>query len=183
MPLIPLRGMTILPDTVIHFDLNREKSVKALEYAMMKKGELFLVAQTDATIDMPGEENLYRVGTIAMVKQITKLPNQIVRVLVEGKRRGLLKGVNEENTKFIEAYVEDICTQEAEAGESAVEAEAMLRQLKEYFSLFAMHYPKLDKNAVQRYSYIKDPGSLMDQIAMNLPVSYEKRQKVLDAIS
>ena len=100
MPLIPLRGMTILPDTVIHFDLNREKSVKALEYAMMKKGELFLVAQTDATIDMPGEENLYRVGTIAMVKQITKLPNQIVRVLVEGKRRGLLKGVNEENTKF-----------------------------------------------------------------------------------
>ncbi|MGN0365893.1 MAG: endopeptidase La [Suilimivivens sp.] len=183
MPLIPLRGMTILPDTVIHFDLNREKSVKALEYAMMKKGELFLVAQTDATIDMPGEENLYRVGTIAMVKQITKLPNQIVRVLVEGKRRGLLKGVNEENTKFIEAYVEDICTQEAEAGESAVEAEAMLRQLKEYFSLFAMHYPKLDKNAVQRYSYIKDPGSLMDQIAMNLPVSYEKRQKVLEAIS
>lgn len=183
MPLIPLRGMTILPDTVIHFDLNREKSIKALEYAMMKGGKLFLVTQKDAGVDMPGEEHLYRVGTIAMVKQITKLSNQIVRVLVEGIGRGILKGINEENTKFIEAYVED-ATMQGKAHEiSKVEEEAMLRQLQEYFSTFAKHYPKLDKNAVQRYSHMKDPGSLMDQIAMNLPISYEKRQSVLEAVS
>lgn len=183
MPLIPLRGMTILPDTVIHFDLNREKSIKALEYAMMKGGKLFLVTQKDAGVDMPGEEHLYRVGTIAMVKQITKLSNQIVRVLVEGIGRGILKGINEENTKFIEAYVEDAAMQGKAHEINKVEEEAMLRQLQEYFSTFAKHYPKLDKNAVQRYSHMKDPGSLMDQIAMNLPISYEKRQSVLGAVS
>ena len=84
MPLIPLRGMTILPDTVIHFDLNREKSIKALEYAMVKGGKLFLVTQRNVEVDIPKEEELYRMGTIAEIKQITKLPNQIIRVLVEG---------------------------------------------------------------------------------------------------
>ena len=87
LPIIPLRGMTILPDTVIHFDLNREKSVQALEYAMMKGGQIFLVTQKDADVDVPEEKHLSSVGTIAAVKQITRLPNQIVRVLVEGTMR------------------------------------------------------------------------------------------------
>lgn len=183
MPLIPLRGMTILPDTVIHFDLNREKSVKALEYAMVKGGKLFLVTQTDAGIDTPEEKDLYRVGTIAVIKQITKLPNQIVRVLVEGTGRGILQEVNKENTKFLEACVESCENQEALDGDDAVLEEAMLRQIREYFSLFAVHYPKIDKNALQRYSHIKEVGSLMDQITMNLPISYEKKQQVLEAVS
>ena len=85
LAVIPLRGMTIMPGTIIHFDLNREKSIQALEYSMMKGGLLFLVSQKDEAVDMPGRENLYSIGTIAQVKQITKLPNQIVRVLVEGK--------------------------------------------------------------------------------------------------
>lgn len=101
MPIIPLRGMTILPNMVIHFDLNREKSVQALEYAMMKGGKIFLVTQKDPSVDDPGEEHLYHVGTICAVKQITRLPNQIVRVLVEGLSRGILQGVNKENTKFL----------------------------------------------------------------------------------
>lgn len=183
MPLIPLRGMTILPDTVIHFDLNREKSVKALEYAMVKGGNLFLVTQKDVGVDVPEEKDLCHVGTIAAIKQVTKLPNQIVRVLVEGTGRGILQGINKENTKFLEAQVEACRGAETEDEEDPVLEEAMLRQIREYFALFVLHYPKIDKNALQRYSQIKEPGSLMDQIAMNLPVSYEKKQQVLEAVS
>ena len=93
MPVIPLRGMTVLPDAVIHFDLNREKSVQALEYAMMKNTRIFLVTQRDAGIDEPREEHLYRVGTVCAVKQVTRLPHQIVRVLVEGICRGALREI------------------------------------------------------------------------------------------
>lgn len=183
MPLIPLRGMTILPDAVIHFDLNREKSIKALEYAMMKGGKLFLAAQKNLDADVPKEDDLYHMGTIAVIKQITKLPNQVIRVLVEGNKRGFLQGVNEENTKFLEAYVREIQNIEEENTGHTAAREAMLRQLREYFAQYAMHYPKIDKNAMQRYAHIDDPGSLMDQIAMNLPIGYEKKQQVLEAVS
>ena len=183
MPLIPLRGMTILPDTVIHFDLNREKSIKALEYAMVKGGKLFLVTQRNVEVDIPKEEELYRMGTIAEIKQITKLPNQIIRVLVEGIKRGILKRINEENTKFLEAYVEDVQSVEEEGRNAAAVGEAMIRQLREYFAQYAAHYPKIDKNAMHRYANVDDAGSLMDQIAMNLPISYGKKQQVLEAVS
>lgn len=181
MPVIPLRGMTILPDAVIHFDLNREKSVQALEYAMMKGGDLFLLTQKDSEEDEPGEEQLYRVGTIAVVKQITKLPNQIIRVLVEGKSRGVLRGINAENDKFLEAYLEAVDRNESDVDE--VEAEAMLRQIMEYFKEFSNHYARGDNSALKRYSQIQDVGSLMDQIGMNLPTRFNKKQQILEAIS
>lgn len=183
MPIIPLRGMTILPNTVIHFDLNREKSIQALEYAMIKGGKIFLVTQRESSVDVPEERHLYRMGTISIVKQVTKLPNQIVRVLVEGIGRGILHGVNEENTKFMEAYLESVEDEELEIEESGVKQEAMLRQLREYFATFAAHYPKLDKNAMHRYTQIRTPGRLIDQIAMNLPMNYEKKQQILEAVS
>ncbi len=181
MPVIPLRGMAILPSAVVHFDLNREKSVQALEYAMMKGGKVFVVAQKDPSVDVPEEEHLYRVGTISMVKQITRLPNQIVRVLVEGMERGRLVGVNKENTKFLEGYLEG--TKQGEPEISGVEEEAMIRQLMEYFTAFASHYPKFDKNAAQRYSQVRSLERLVDQIAMNLPAGYEKKQQILESPS
>lgn len=183
MPVVPLRGMTILPDAVIHFDLNREKSVQALENAMVKGGRLFLVTQKNPDVDNPGERDLCPVGTISVVKQITKLPNQIVRILVEGKGRGILHRINEENQSFLEAYLEPVKEEEADTEEEKVEREAMLRQITEYFTAFAVHYPKLDKNALQRYARIKEPGSLMDQIAMNLPFNFEKKQQILEAVN
>lgn len=180
MPVIPLRGMTILPGTVIHFDLNREKSVQALEYAMMKGSRIFLVAQKDAGVDDPEEEHLCRMGTVSEVKQVTRLPQKIVRVLVEGICRGELEGINAENPRFLEAYVKSFEKEEQEEVLDQVEGEAMLRQLKEYFTIFATYYPKLDKNALQRYAQIRNPGSLIDQIAMNLPFGFEKKQQVLE---
>ena len=164
MPVIPLRGMTILPGAIIHFDLNREKSVQALEYAMMKGSRIFLTAQKDAGVDDPGEEDLYRMGTVSEVKQVTRLPHQIVRVLVEGICRGELKGINGENPKFLEAYVALFEGEDSETRIDQVEKEAMLRQIKEYFTIFSTYYPKLDKNALQRYAQIKNPQVLMDQI-------------------
>lgn len=181
MPIIPLRGMTILPNMVIHFDLNREKSVQALEYAMMKGGKIFMITQKDPGVDEPEEEHLYRVGTVCAVKQITRLPNQIVRVLVEGLGRGILHGINKENTKFLEGYLEQVS--DVWQGEEEAEQEAMLRQLRDYFATFAAHYPKLDKNAIQRYSQIRSIGKLIDQITMNIPVGYEKKQEILETIS
>lgn len=181
MPVIPLRGITVLPGTVIHFDLNREKTVQALEYAMMKGSRVFLTAQKSAEVDDPQEEHLYRMGTVSEVKQVTRLPQQIVRVLVEGLCRGELKGINGENSRFLEASVEVYEGARFEERLDKVEEEAMLRQLKEYFTVFSTYYPKLDKNALQRYAQIKDPGRLMDQIAMNLPLGYERKQQVLEA--
>ena len=181
LPVVPLRGMTIMPDTIIHFDLNRDKSIQALESAMMRGGLLFLVTQKDPDVDMPREEHLFHVGTIAQVKQITKLPSQIVRVLVEGKCRGILQELTEENEKYLEASVERIyeggLTQEDE-----IKEEAMLRQTKELFAVFAAHYPKLDKNALQRYAKVTSLGKLLDQIAANLPMDFERKQKVLETI-
>lgn len=181
LPVVPLRGMTIMPDTIIHFDLNRDKSIQALESAMMRGGLLFLVTQKDPDVDMPREEHLYHVGTIAQVKQITKLPSQIVRVLVEGKCRGILQELTEENEKYLEASVERIyeggLTQEDE-----IKEEAMLRQTKELFAVFATHYPKLDKNALQRYAKVTSLGKLLDQIAANLPMDFKRKQKVLETI-
>lgn len=181
LAVIPLRGMTIMPGAVIHFDLNREKSVQALESAMMRGGLLFLVGQKDAETDSTGKEQLYPVGTIAQIKQITKLPNQMIRALVEGKDRGILREINEENDRFMEALVERV-QEEEKTEEMLVYEEAMLRQTKELFAVFASHYPKLDKNAVQRYTGIRELSVLLDQIAANLPMDYEKKQEILEAL-
>lgn len=182
MPIIPLKVMSILPHTIIHFDLSREKSILALEHAMTEGGKLFLVAQKESGVELPGLEDLHRTGTIAQVKQITKLKNQTMRVLVEGIKRGILRGINEENTKFLEGYLEAAGEEKAKCQVSEVEEEAMLRQLKEYFVIYALHNPKIDKNAMSRYSQIEEVGSLIDQIGMNLPMGYDKKQQILEAV-
>ncbi len=182
LPVIPLRGMAILPDTIIHFDLNREASIRALEFAMVRGGTLFLTVQKDPDVEKPKPEQLCRIGTTAQVKQITKLPGQVVRVLVESRYRGKLLEINEENTKFLEARVQVIPEEEELSEEEQVLQEAMLRQVKELFAQFAVHYPKLDKNAMQRYANMKSLGRLLDQIAMNLPTDYEKKQQALETI-
>lgn len=181
LPVIPLKGMTIMPETVIHFELNREKSIQALERAMLNQGRIFLVTQKEPGVDNPQLEHLYQVGTIAQIKQITKMPNQTVRVLVEGKCRGRLQSLNEEQEQFPEGFVEEIVYEEADE-ESRIRQEAMLRQLKEMFAEFAAHYPKLDKNALQRYARVKRLSQLIDQIAMNMPIDFEKKQMLLGAL-
>ncbi len=182
LPVIPLRGMTILPTAVIHFDVSREKSTQALEYAMAKDGRVFLVAQRVSGVETPEAGQLYKIGTISVIKQVTRLPNQSIRVLVEGMDRGILCELNGENTKFLEAKLEKVCEEGEEPGKKKVEQEAMLRQVREYYTTFASYYPKLDKNALNRYAQILVPGRLIDQITTNLPMSFMKKQQILEAV-
>ena len=180
IPVIPLRGLAVLPDAIIHFDLKREKSIHAVEYAMMGDGLVFLVAQKDPECQDPGIGDHYQAGTVASVRQVTKLPNQMLRILVGGVKRAMLIAIREENEAFLEGSIvpqEELPVEEL----SSVEEEAMLRQLKETIAEFAALHPKLDKNAVQRYQSMEDLGSLLDQITMNLPVEFEKKQQVLEA--
>ena len=181
LPMITLRGMTVMPESVIHVDLNKERTIQALEASMLKQGKVFLVSQKDLNAEEPSFEQLYHVGTIAQVKQITKLPNRLVRVLVEGLCRGILHRISEESGHFPEAVVEEIVSEEADEDEE-IRREAMLRQLKELFRTFAAHYPKLDKNASQRYARVDDLEKLIDQITMNLPVGFEHKQLVLEIL-
>lgn len=185
LPAVPMRGMTVLPGAIIHFDLNRKKSTAAVEQAMVTGGRIFLVTQKNTEDKEPELSQLYPVGTVALVKQITKLPNQIIRVLVEGIGRGRLTGVKEDNPVFLEAFVEEISGEEEilAAQEHRTETEAMLRQLREYFASYAAYYPKLGQNALRRYADIDDLGSLIDQIAMNMPIEYTHKQRVLEAYS
>lgn len=180
IPVIPLRGLAVLPDAIIHFDLKREKSIHAVEYAMMGDGLVFLASQKDPECQDPGIGDLYPAGTVASVRQVTKLPNQMLRILVGGVKRAMLTAIQEENEAFLEGSIvpqEELPTEEL----SPVEEEAMLRQLKETITEFASLHPKLDKNAVQRYQSMEELGSLLDQITMNLPVEFEKKQQVLEA--
>lgn len=187
LPAVAMRGMTVLPGAIIHFDLNNGKSVAAIEQAMVTGGRIFLVTQKNAETNDPSFEQLYHVGTVALVKQITKLPNHVIRVLVEGIGRGLLTGINEDNSGFIEAFVEETDGEaendipKTDTGHTA-EAEAMLRQVKEYYACYAGYYPKLGQNAMKRYADIDNPGALIDQMAMNMPLEYTYKQKVLEAV-
>ena len=104
LPVVALRGMTILPDMVIHFDVSRERSVKAIEEAMLRDQRVFLVTQKDVQVDNPGPEDLYRIGTIASVKQVIKMPQKIIRVLAEGLERGEWSQFSEEGHREILRY-------------------------------------------------------------------------------
>ena len=182
IPVIPLRGLAVLPDAIIHFDLKREKSIHAVEYAMMGDGLVFLASQKDPECQDPGIGDLYTAGTVASVRQVTKLPNQMLRILVGGVKRAMLTAIQEANEAFLEGSIipqEELSNEEL----SSVEEEAMLRQLKETIAEFAALHPKLDKNAVQRYQAMENLGSLLDQITMNLPVEFEKKQQVLEAFN
>lgn len=187
LPAVALRGMTVLPGAIIHFDLNREKSVAAVEQAMVTGGRIFLVTQKNTEDNDPSFEQLYHVGTVALVKQITKLPNHVIRVLVEGIGRGIFTEINEENPGFIEAAVEEL-SGEAENDipgtdmEHKAQVEAMLRQVKEYFAGYAGYYPKLGQNAMKRYADINNLGYLIDQMTMNMPLDYTYKQRVLEAV-
>lgn len=188
LPAVALRGMTILPGAIIHFDLNREKSISAIEKAMMTGGQIFLVTQKDAEDKNPVYEQLYHIGTIAVIKQITKLPNRVIRVLVEGVCRGEFLAVDEEKPGFLEAQVREVAKEEEYADflspeEAKVQEEAMLRQLKEYFGTYASYYPKMGQTAAKRYADVQDISSLIDQMVMNMPLDHIAKQKVLETVS
>ncbi len=177
IPAVALRGMTILPAMIVHFDISRKKSVKAVEQAMLKEQRLFVVAQRSVETEDPVMEDLYRVGTIVEIKQVVKLPKNILRVLAEGVQRGELTDLMEEEG-FLEADVA-IYTDEEPLDETT--REALLRSLKESFEVYCRINGKMSKELIHQISEIRDLEKAAGQIAMNLPLYYETKQRVLEA--
>lgn len=178
IPAVALRGMTILPGMVAHFDVSRSKSVKAVENSMLKNQEIFLVAQKDVEQEEPGIEDLYGIGSVAIIKQVIKLQNNIVRVLVEGTKRAKLlsfTGIEE----FLEAEVEFLTEEDAEL--PADVQEAMKRSIQEVFGRYCMANPKHGKEIAKQITEIRELGRLLDYVANNMPVGYEEKQKILEA--
>ena len=188
MPAVALRGLTIFPNMIIHFDVSRQKSIIAVEQAMMQEQKLFLVAQKDISVEEPAQEELYTIGTIAVVKQVSKLPGGLVRVLVEGIDRGELKlletvsGEKEED-EFLQASVERIVEEvQEEEEELSVEEEAMLRQIREMLGKYSMLNPKIAKSLTSHIERAESLAELLDQLAINMPLTYDKKQRVLESI-
>ncbi len=179
MPTVALRGMTILPQTIIHFDLSREKSIAAVEQAMVENQRIFLVAQKQTEESEPGFDQVYHIGTVALVKQVIKMPKNIVRVMVEGIQRGELLSFTDKE-EYLEGEVAEI--EEPATIRGTVEEEAMVRQMKELFAGYAMYYPKNGAALEHHIQDIYDLGRLADQITINMPLHYESKQRVLSAI-
>ena len=181
MPAVALRGMVILPGMVAHFDVSRAKSIKAVEEAMMDEQKIFLVAQKDVEQENPDIEDLFKIGIIAEVKQVIKLQNNIVRILVEGKERAELSAFLE-NPDYLLA---EIIRFDAEVDDGLPEEakEAMLRSIQETFGKYVVVNPKMGKELQRQLSEITDLEKLMNQLANSLPVHFGEKQKILDAVS
>lgn len=181
VPAVALRGLSILPGMIIHFDLSREKSVKAVEQAMVGGQVLFVVAQRDEGTEDPAQEELYNVGTITRLKQMSRLPNGIVRVLVEGQERGRLLRIDPEIKEYLLASVEKMPKEPVQPEDT--QKEAMLRQLQDLFHRYSALNPKNGKILDKKLDLLKNLSVMMDVITSSLPLSVENKQKVLEAES
>ena len=177
MPVVALRGMTILPGMVQHFDISRQKSVAAVEKAMLGDQRVFLLSQKHPEIVDPEITDLYQVGTVAVVKQLVKLPGRVVRVLVEGQERGELLCFDSEEPALIGEIV--LLEKEMEQVDAATQ-EAMLRIVKEKLEEFGKLNPKAAKELLPNLLVIGNLDELLDQVAIQLPWDYTVRQSVLE---
>ena len=183
LPMVALRGLAVLPEQVTHFDVSREKSVQAITQAMKKDQKVFLVMQKEVEVEEPKESDLYRIGCVATVKQIVKLPGNMKRVLVSGEQRAGLSWIESEEPYFQAAVkiLPDFCKPEdRELLENPINEEGMVRGLRELFRDYMSKNPKLAKELAMMIEEIKSLRVMVDTIAANLPMDYEDTQKVLE---
>ncbi|MRG88361.1 endopeptidase La [Salinibacillus xinjiangensis] len=175
LPLLPLRGLIVYPSMVLHLDVGRDKSVKALEQSMVEDNLIFLASQKEMDIDEPSEDEIYRMGTIANVKQMLKLPNGTIRVLVEGIDRAELLQFKDEEEYFL-VDVEEV----NETHHDSVEEQALMRKLLEYFEQYIKASKKTSQETLSSVSDIDEPGRLADIIASHLSLKMKDKQKILE---
>ena len=178
MPMVALRGMTIMPEMVVHFDISRKRSIEAVQEAMAGDQKIFLIAQRDIEVDNPEMKDLYRVGTVATVKQILKLPKQIIRVLVSGEERAVLEHL-EVSDPYMRGYIK-ILDEETPLLTGELNKEAMVRGLREMYVEYAMRNPKITKDMVNQIQQITDLRKMVNQVAANLPIAYTDLQEILE---
>ena len=181
MPVIALRGLVVMPDMMLHFDLNREKSIRAAEISLEQKSELFLVSQKNPGVDNPGAEDLYEYGAIAKVKQMHKRKDGLVSLFVEGISRGRILSFNESSETFLSAVIERV--ESVDDFEKEDEKEAYVEYVKDLFKKYANHYPKVGNGLLAHFEGIKKPGTLADQIIAGMPIPFAKKQEILETLS
>lgn len=178
VPLLPLRGIIVFPTTVLHLDVGREKSVQALEKAMMNDHLIFLTTQKDVTVDDPTADDFYQVGTLTHVKQMLKLPNGTIRILVEGLKRGKITHIITDDEYFL-AEIEEL----EDVVENDVEEEALMRMILDLFE----QYIKISKKvSVETYATVQDieePGRLADIVTSHLPIKLREKQRLLEIVN
>ena len=177
LPMVPLRGLTIMPEMIVHFDVSRESSIAAVQEAMTEEQKIFLVSQKSIETEKPTQEDVFEIGTIATVKQIMKLPKQILRVLVEGEVRGRLINMSDD-APYLQAEVEII--EDDEAMSETLDDQAMLRGLKDIFVEYAAKNGKFSKESIGGILEIQDVKKLVDEIAANVPLPYMELQDILN---
>ena len=180
LPAIALRGTTILPDMIVHFDVSRERSIKAIEAAMLHDQKIFLVTQKDPEVEKPELSELYQVGTVAYIKQVVKLPHDLLRVLVEGIERAELLGLEQEEP-FLKAETALFEPDGAQYTKSL--KEAMFRSMQELFQRYCMESGKISKDLAAQIMNITELEELIPQISVNVPLTYQNKQKILEAVS
>ena len=180
LPAIALRGTTILPDMIVHFDVSRERSIKAIEAAMLHDQKIFLVTQKDPEVEKPELSELYQVGTVAYIKQVVKLPHDLLRVLVEGIERAELLGLEQEEP-FLKA--ETALFEPDGAHYAKTLREAMFRSIQELFQRYCMESGKISKDLAAQIMNITELEELISQISVNVPLTYQNKQKILEAVS
>ena len=178
MPVIALRGMTVLPKMMLHFDISRTKSIAAVEKAMVGDQKVCLVTQRNSEEADPGIEDLYQVGTVALVKQLVKLPNNVIRVMVEGVERVELLALDNEEPMLI-GEVER--TLESDDSLDYIAIQAMIRIIQEKLEEYGKENPRIAKEVLPNLLVLSDLGELLDQIAVQLSWDYRVRQQVLES--
>ena len=180
LPAVALRGMTILPGMIVHFDINRERSVKAVTEAMVREQKIFLITQRDSDIERPVLSDLYKTGTIVQIRQLLKMPGNAVRVMVEGQNRGtLLSFFREED--YLEAEVKAVWDDnDLYVSENA--QEAMRRNLVELFEAYCEENHRFSRELAEQIAQTAGVVEFLNQLAVHLPLPYEKRQRILDAV-
>lgn len=179
IPAVALRGMTILPGMIAHFDISRPKSIMAVERAMGENQEIFLVTQKDTEQELPTVNDLFAIGIFAEVRQVIKLQKDIVRVLVEGKKRAKLVAFTDEQ-EYLEAEIAFLDA-DVEEGLIPESKEAMVISIRENFERYAKVNGKMGQDVLRQVQSMTDLESLMDYVSNNLPVHYEEKQKILEA--
>ena len=178
MPAVALRGLTILPGMIAHFDISRERSLRAVEEAMEQDQKIYLVTQRNVNSEDPTQEDLYQMGIVADIKQVVRLQNDVVRILVDGISRAALLGFTD-NEKYLEA---EICYCDSNADSLPEDLrEAMLLGVREAFHRYAAVVGKISKELIRQIDQYEDLEKLIDYVTNNLPVSYELKQQVLEA--
>lgn len=182
LPAVALRGITILPGMIAHFDISREVSIKAVERAMKDGDSIFLVTQKDTNKENPEIEDLQSIGVIAEIKQVVRLQNDIIRVMVEGEQRAEVYEIAQDQQDYLKARV-IAYIEEDEKHLPAQAEEAMVMSVQETFAKYSAVQGRIGKEVIRQVQETTDLSKLLDYVGNNLPVSYDKKQKILDAIA